>query len=119
MRTFKLSYTLASIYLATLSTSYAAAFQLYKLGTPIIASAGVGQAALAADASTAYFNPAGMTALPRSADLPMDRQIRVGAGVLYAATKQIQFGAAYEYINMGSAAISNTSSVGTLAGDYS
>lgn len=42
---------------------WAAAFQYYELGTPVIGTAGVGQAALASDASTAYFNPAGMTQL--------------------------------------------------------
>lgn len=40
--------------------SLAAAYQLYELGTPIIGTAAVGQAAVADDASTAYFNPAGM-----------------------------------------------------------
>lgn len=44
-------------------TAHAAAFQLYELGTPIIGTAGVGQAAEASDASTSYFNPAGMTQL--------------------------------------------------------
>jgi len=48
------------------SVSYAAAFQFYELGTPVNGTAGVGQAAIASDASTAYFNPAGMTALPSS-----------------------------------------------------
>jgi long-chain fatty acid transport protein len=38
----------------------AAAFQLYEMGTPIIGTAGVGQAAIISDASAAYFNPAGM-----------------------------------------------------------
>lgn len=46
--------------------SHAAAFQFYELGTPINGTAGVGQAAVASDASTSYFNPAGMTALPAS-----------------------------------------------------
>src|SRR5580692_2999585 len=46
--------------------AFPAAFQLYELGTPVIGTAGVGQAALASDASTAYFNPAGMTQLPTS-----------------------------------------------------
>jgi len=44
----------------------AAAFQLYEQGTPIIGTAAVGQAANTSDASTAYFNPAGMAALPSS-----------------------------------------------------
>lgn len=45
---------------------FAAAFQLYELGTPVIGTAGVGQAVVASDASTAYFNPAGMTQLSTS-----------------------------------------------------
>jgi long-chain fatty acid transport protein len=48
------------------NTAFAAAFQLYELGTPIIGTAGVGQAAVAEDASTSYFNPAGMTQLSTS-----------------------------------------------------
>jgi long-chain fatty acid transport protein len=48
------------------SLTYAAAFQFYELGTPVIGTAGVGQAANANDASTAYFNPAGMSALATS-----------------------------------------------------
>lgn len=51
-----------SIYLVP-HVDYAAAFQLYELGTPIIGTAGVGQAVITTDASTAYFNPAGMSAL--------------------------------------------------------
>lgn len=38
----------------------AAGFQFYELATPSIGTASVGQAAFANDASTAYFNPAGM-----------------------------------------------------------
>ncbi len=47
-------------------TTFPAAFQLYELGTPIVGTADVGQAAVASDASTAYFNPAGMIELPTS-----------------------------------------------------
>lgn len=46
--------------------SYAAAFQFYELGTPIVGTAAVGQAAVASDASTSYFNPAGMALLDSS-----------------------------------------------------
>lgn len=49
-----------------INPAFPAAFQLYELATPMIATAGVGQAAVAMDASTAYFNPAGMTELPTS-----------------------------------------------------
>lgn len=66
MRHFRL---LALSVLATASFSpslFAAAFQLYELGTPVIGTAAVGQAALASDASTAYFNPAGMAYLGQS-----------------------------------------------------
>ena len=44
------------------SSAYAAAFQLYELGTPLIGTADVGQATVS-DASTSYFNPAGMARL--------------------------------------------------------
>jgi len=50
--------------LALSDTASAAAFQLYELGTPILGTAAVGQAANTQDASAAYFNPAGMTFLP-------------------------------------------------------
>lgn len=65
MRHFRLS--LLSIFIggSLLNTAaHAAAFQLYELGTPVIGTAGVGQAANTSDASTAYFNPAGMALLP-------------------------------------------------------
>jgi long-chain fatty acid transport protein len=39
---------------------------LYELGTPDLGTAGAGRAAMAADASTAALNPAGMTRLERS-----------------------------------------------------
>lgn len=67
MRFFKPSW-LAILISASLfsETIYASAFQLYELGTPIIGTAGVGQAALATDASTSYFNPAGMGVLNNS-----------------------------------------------------
>jgi long-chain fatty acid transport protein len=55
--------------------THAAAFQFYELATPIIGSAGVGQAAVADDASTSYFNPAGMSLLNSS-------QVMLGSQVI-------------------------------------
>lgn len=46
--------------------SYAAAFQFYELGAPINGTAGVGQTTITDNASTAYYNPAGMASLPAS-----------------------------------------------------
>jgi len=57
-------------------TAKAAAYQLYEMGTPVIGTAGVGQAALAEDASTAWFNPAGMLRLQGS-QLMLGSQIMV------------------------------------------
>lgn len=54
----------------------------------------------------------------RLPELPMDRQIRIGAGLLLNMSSNIQLGTSYEYINMGSADIHNTSLVGTLSGRY-
>lgn len=59
-------FTLALTTLLLGSSVYAAAFQFYELGSPINGTAGVGQAAVASDASTAYFNPAGMMDLTQS-----------------------------------------------------
>jgi len=59
---------------------YAAAFQYYELGTPIIGTAAVGQAALSSDASTAYFNPAGMASL-------MKTQLMLGSEILIPFTE--------------------------------
>ena len=46
--------------------SYAGGIQLYEQGQPNSGAASAGQVALADDASTAYFNPAGMIRLERS-----------------------------------------------------
>ena len=48
------------------STAGAGGLILYELGTPDLGTAGAGRAAMAADASTAALNPAGMTRLERS-----------------------------------------------------
>ena len=52
------------------STAGAGGLNLYELGTPDLGTAGAGRAAMAADASTAGLNPAGMTRLERSQMLP-------------------------------------------------
>lgn len=67
MKNNKVIFLCTAILLCCLqSQAFAAAFQLYELGSPIIGTAGVGQAAGTGDASTAYFNPAGMTELSHS-----------------------------------------------------
>jgi long-chain fatty acid transport protein len=67
MRHIRLSLLATSISALLVSqTSFAAAYQLYELGTPIIGTAGVGQAVVDDDASASYFNPAGMTNLKTS-----------------------------------------------------
>jgi long-chain fatty acid transport protein len=54
----------------------------------------------------------------RLPDLPMDGQIRAGAGLIYALAASAELGASYEYINLGSADINNTSAYGVLSGKY-
>lgn len=67
MNHFRLSLISAALTsLLFTSNANAAAFQFYEMGTPIIGTAAVGQAAVANDASTAYYNPAGMSQLPGS-----------------------------------------------------
>jgi len=59
---------ISAVLLATLipTLTQAAAYQLYETGTPLNGTAAVGQAAVASDASTAFYNPAGMAILPGS-----------------------------------------------------
>ena len=60
----KILFGITSFFLS--NATFSAAFQFYELGTSIIGTAGVGQAAVSNDASTSYFNPAGMTQLAGS-----------------------------------------------------
>lgn len=78
MRFLRVSILISSLILH--QTIYAAAFQYYELGTPIIGTAAVGQAALSNGASTAYFNPAGMAALTKS-------QLMLGSEILIPYAK--------------------------------
>jgi long-chain fatty acid transport protein len=54
----------------------------------------------------------------RLPNLPMDKQVRVGAGVMFTNFKGAQIGLSYEYINFGRARINNVGSVGQLSGAY-
>lgn len=54
----------------------------------------------------------------RVPELPMDRQLRVGAGLIWTMIPNVEVGASYEYLSLGNAAIDNVSTVGVLAGDY-
>jgi long-chain fatty acid transport protein len=55
----------------------------------------------------------------RLPELPMDRQIRLGVGVIYQLAQAVNLGVSYEYINLGSAGINNTSAAGVMSGSYS
>lgn len=59
--------------------AFGAALELYETGAPDLGTASAGRAAMAADASTAASNPAGMTLLDRS-------QLMVTAGALLPMT---------------------------------
>ena len=64
------------IFLVSNNQGYASGFQIYEMATPSTATADVGQAAYANDASTAFLNPAGMTNLD-------DSQLLVGAQLFF------------------------------------
>lgn len=66
----------------------------------------------------ASFDSSPTSSSKRLPDLPMDRQIRLGLGMLYDITKMVNLGLSYEYINLGNASINNTSSDGVLSGSY-
>jgi len=55
----------------------------------------------------------------RLPDLPMDRQVRIGAGVMVKLIREATLGVSYEYINFGRASIDNVSRIGSLIGSYS
>lgn len=55
----------------------------------------------------------------RVPELPYDRQIRVGLGLVYTVMKNATVGLSYEYINFGNADINNVTRLGTFAGSYS
>lgn len=50
----------------------------------------------------------------RTADMPIDRQIRYAVGALYSWSEALTIGGAFEYIDLGDAEISSN----TLVGDY-
>jgi long-chain fatty acid transport protein len=61
-------------------------------------------------------SPCGVsTRLP---DLPVDRQLRYGTGLVYTTLECVSFGLQYEFIDFGKAAIHNATRIGNLSGDY-
>ena len=79
----------------------------YKVTPDLVLQAGVS------------FDSSPTSASKRLPVLPMDRQIRAGAGFIYALRQYAKLGISYEYWNMGNASITNTSSNGVFAGSYS
>src|SRR5437870_10836054 len=59
MKRFRLSLLFALTTTFFSNATFAAAYQLYEIGAPVVGTAGVGQAVVH-DASISYFNPAGM-----------------------------------------------------------
>lgn len=54
----------------------------------------------------------------RLPDLPVDKQLRIGTGLLYTTCERIEMGLDYEYISFGKAAIFNSTRIGILSGHY-
>ncbi len=79
----------------------------YRATPAIILQAGIG------------YDSSPTTSSRRTPDLPMDRQMRIGAGIIYAVMQAIKLGFSYEYINFGHANINNMSTNGMLGGAYS
>jgi long-chain fatty acid transport protein len=67
----------------------------------------------------ASYDSSPTTTSKRLPDLPMDRQVRIGAGVIYRLLNPVSLAASYEYINYGRAPINNVSSLGVVSGSYS
>jgi long-chain fatty acid transport protein len=54
----------------------------------------------------------------RLPDLPMDRQIRLGTGIIYAVNRSATLGFSYEYWDLGKANIHAETTTGVLSGSY-
>jgi long-chain fatty acid transport protein len=54
----------------------------------------------------------------RTPDLPLDRQVRYGAGVIYQWREDVRVGLSYEYLDLGDAKIGKTLAGGFLKGEY-
>lgn len=80
----------------------------YRLGAPTLLQLGFAYDSSAVDESN------------RGPAVPVDRQLRFAAGVLYDIAEDYQLSFAYEYVNLGDAAIDSTRGplAGTLQGDY-
>lgn len=78
----------------------------YRLGEPTLLMLGFA------------YDSAAATRATRSPALPVDRQLRFAAGVEYAINEQYSVSAAYEYADLGSAAINVQRPSGTVEGDY-
>jgi long-chain fatty acid transport protein len=55
----------------------------------------------------------------RSAALPVDRQVRYGAGVRHRWREDVTLALSYEYLDLGDNELTNSVPGGTLSGDYS
>jgi long-chain fatty acid transport protein len=65
------------------------------------------------------FDSSPTNASHRLPNLPMDRQIRLGLGVVYDVIKAAQLGFSYEYLNLGNANVNHNTPIGNLVGSYS
>ncbi len=81
----------------------------YRLGKPTVLQLGFA------------YDSSALTEPSRGPALPVDQQLRFGAGVLYDITDDYQLSFAYEYASLGSAPINTTRGplAGTLQGNYS
>ena len=80
----------------------------YRLGAPTLLQLGFAYDSSPLDEST------------RGPAIPVDRQLRFAAGVLYDVTEDYRLSFAYEYVDLGSASIDSTRGplAGALQGDY-
>jgi long-subunit fatty acid transport protein len=100
-----------AILLASVTFARASGLLLYETRAPDLGTASAGRTAMAADASTAAANPAGMTQLGFAYDsstvsktnrvpvVPIDRQLRYGTGIQYQVNDNVTAGTAWELMD--------------------
>ncbi|GAB6050353.1 outer membrane protein transport protein [Hydrogenophilus islandicus] len=110
--TFRLTTLAGALFAAGLSSAYAGGFQLLEQNASGIANAYAGSAAVADNASTIFFNPAGMTALAGQ------REVSLGLAVVKPSFKFTNQGSLAAVPPLTPVPVPLTGSNGADAGDW-
>lgn len=66
----------------------------------------------------ASYDTSPTNSVDRLPDLPMDKQLRLGAGIIYTSCDTVSLSLNYEYLKFGKAKLHKVTRLGTLSGHY-